>query len=80
MTHDQVLEIRQRAEDNGFVQITNIDGENNLLPLQPQCIVCVRDPQLFNTLIIFRATLGQGGRQQAGIPQAAVEYRSRRVR
>ncbi len=33
VTYDQALEILQRAEDNGFVhQITNIDGENKILP------------------------------------------------
>ena len=33
ITYDEVLDILKQAEDNGFVhQITNIDGENKILP------------------------------------------------
>lgn len=33
VTYDEVMQILQKAEDNGFVhQITNIDGENKILP------------------------------------------------
>ena len=33
ITREEVLEICQRAEDNGYVhQTTNIDGENKILP------------------------------------------------
>ena len=46
ITYDEVMEILQKAEDNGFVhQITNIDGEEKIFA------VCnaLRTSQLFNT-------------------------------
>ncbi|MCR4631049.1 MAG: FAD-dependent oxidoreductase, partial [Treponema sp.] len=53
ITRDQVYEILQRAEDNGFVhQITNIDGENKIFAICNCNInVCyaLRTSQLFNT-------------------------------
>ncbi len=52
-TREEVMEILQRAEDNGFVhQITNIDGEDKFLGIC-NCCVCscyaLRTSQLFNT-------------------------------
>ena len=52
-TREEVMEILQRAEDNGFVhQITNIDGEDKILGIC-NCRVCscyaLRTSQLFNT-------------------------------
>lgn len=53
VTYDQVLEILQRAEDNGFVhQITNIDGENKIFAIcNCNVNICnaLRTSQLFNT-------------------------------
>lgn len=53
ITREQVYEILQRAEDNGFVhQITNIDGENKIFAICNCNInVCyaLRTSQLFNT-------------------------------
>ena len=44
VTYDEVMQILQKAEDNGFVhQITNIDGENKIfchLQLQRQRLQC----------------------------------------
>lgn len=52
-TREEVMEILQRAEGNGFVhQITNIDGEDKVLSIC-NCCVCscyaLRTSQLFNT-------------------------------
>ncbi len=52
-TREEVMEILQRAEDNGFVhQITNIDGKDKILGIC-NCCVCscyaLRTSQLFNT-------------------------------
>ncbi len=53
VTYDQVMEILQKAEDNGFVhQITNIDGEDKIFAICNCNInVCyaLRTSQLFNT-------------------------------
>lgn len=53
VTYEQVLEILQRAEDNGFVhQITNIDGENKIFAIcNCNVNICnaLRTSQLFNT-------------------------------
>jgi NADPH-dependent glutamate synthase beta subunit-like oxidoreductase/Fe-S-cluster-containing hydrogenase component 2 len=53
ITYDEVLEILQRAEDNGFVhQITNIDGKNKIFAIcNCNVNVCyaLRTSQLFNT-------------------------------
>lgn len=53
ITREQVYEILQRAEDNGFVhQITNIDGENKIFAIcNCNVNVCyaLRTSQLFNT-------------------------------
>ncbi|MDD7092373.1 MAG: FAD-dependent oxidoreductase [Eubacteriales bacterium] len=52
-TYDEVMEILQRAEDNGYVhQITNIDGENKIFAIcNCNVNVCnaLRTSQLFNT-------------------------------
>lgn len=50
---NEVMEILQRAEDNGYVhQITNIDGENKIFAIC-NCCLCscygLRTSQLFNT-------------------------------
>lgn len=52
-TREEVMEILQRAEGNGFVhQITNIEGEDKVLSIC-NCCVCscyaLRTSQLFNT-------------------------------
>ena len=56
---DEVLEILQRAEDNGFVhQITNIDGENKIFAIcNCNVNVCyaLRTSQLFNTPNLSRS-------------------------
>ena len=53
VTRDEVLQILQRAEDNGFVhQITNIDGENKIFAIcNCNVNICnaLRTSQLFNT-------------------------------
>ena len=53
VTYDEVLQILQKAEDNGFVhQITNIDGENKIFAIcNCNVNVCnaLRTSQLFNT-------------------------------
>lgn len=53
VTYDEVMEILQRAEDNGFVhQITNIDGENKIFAIcNCNVNICnaLRTSQLFNT-------------------------------
>ena len=50
---NEVLEILQRAEDNGFVhQITNIDGENKIFGIcncNVEICNALRTSQLFNT-------------------------------
>ena len=53
VTREEVMEILQRAEDNGFVhQITNIDGKDKILGIC-NCCVCscyaLRTSQLFST-------------------------------
>lgn len=55
----EVMEILQRAEDNGLVhQITNIDGENKIFAIC-NCCVCscyaLRTSQLFNTPNLSRS-------------------------
>lgn len=56
---DEVYEILQRAEDNGFVhQITNIDGENKIFAIcNCNVNVCyaLRTSQLFNTPNLSRS-------------------------
>ena len=53
ITYDEVMQILQKAEDNGFVhQITNIDGENKIFAIcNCNVNVCnaLRTSQLFNT-------------------------------
>lgn len=53
VTYEEVLDILQRAEDNGFVhQITNIDGRNKIFAIcNCNVNVCyaLRTSQLFNT-------------------------------
>lgn len=56
---DEVMEILQRAEDNGLVhQITNIDGEDKIFAIC-NCCVCscygLRTSQLFNTPNLSRS-------------------------
>ncbi len=52
-SREEVMEILQRAEDNGFVhQITNIDGEDKILGICNCCgcsCYALRTSQLFNT-------------------------------
>ena len=59
ITRDEVYEILQRAEDNGFVhQITNIDGENKIFAIcNCNVNVCyaLRTSQLFNTPNLSRS-------------------------
>ena len=59
ITRDEVYEILQRAEDNGFVhQITNIDGENKIFAIcNCNVNVCyaLRTSQLFNTPSLSRS-------------------------
>ena len=57
---DEVMEILQRAEDNGFVhQITNIDGEDKIFAIC-NCCVCscyaLRTSQYFNTPNMSRSS------------------------
>ena len=67
ITYDEVMQILQKAEDNGFVhQITNIDGENKIFAIcNCNVNVCnaLRTSQLFNTPNMSRSRLcGQGGK------------------
>lgn len=56
---NEVLEILQRAEDNGFVhQITNIDGEDKIFAIcncAPGVCNALRTSQLFNTPNLSRS-------------------------
>lgn len=56
---NEVLEILQRAEDNGFVhQITNIDGEDKIFAIcncAPGVCNALRTSQLFNTQNLSRS-------------------------
>lgn len=56
---DEVMEILQRAEDNGFVhQITNIDGEEKIFAIcncAPGVCNALRTSQLFNTPNLSRS-------------------------
>lgn len=56
---NEVLEILQRAEDNGFVhQITNIDGEDKIFAIcncAPGVCNALRTSQLFNTANLSRS-------------------------
>lgn len=53
VTYEQVMEILQRAEDEGYVhQITNIDGEDKIFAIcncAPGVCYALRTSQLFNT-------------------------------
>ena len=53
VTYDEVIEILQRAEDEGYVhQITNIDGEDKIFAIcncAPGVCYALRTSQLFNT-------------------------------
>ncbi len=55
ITYDEVMEILERAEKNGYVhQITNIDGQNKIFAICNCAVgVCnaLRTSQLFNTRI-----------------------------
>ena len=59
ITKDEVYEILQQAEDNGFVhQITNIDGEDKIFAIcNCNVNVCyaLRTSQLFNTPNLSRS-------------------------
>ena len=59
VTYDEVMQILQRAEDNGFVhQITNIDGEDKIFAIcNCNVNVCyaLRTSQLFNTPNLSRS-------------------------
>ena len=52
-TYEEVMEVLQRAEDEGYVhQITNIDGENKIFAIcncAPGVCYALRTSQLFNT-------------------------------
>ena len=52
-TYDEVMEVLQRAEDEGYVhQITNIDGEDKIFAIcncAPGVCYALRTSQLFNT-------------------------------
>ena len=58
-TKEEVLEVIQKAEDNGFVhQITNIDGENKIFAIcncNPKVCYGIRTSQLFNTPNLSRS-------------------------
>ena len=57
---DEVMEILQRSEDNGYVhQITNIDGEEKIFAIcncAPGVCNALRTSQLFNTPNMSRST------------------------
>ena len=57
--YDEVMEILQRSEENGFVhQITNIDGENKIFAIcncAPGVCNALRTSQLFNTPNLSRS-------------------------
>lgn len=59
VTYEEVMEILQRAEDNGFVhQITNIDGENKIFAIcncNVNICYALRTSQLFNTPNLSRS-------------------------
>ena len=59
VTYDEVMQILQKAEDNGFVhQITNIDGENKIFAIcNCNVNICnaLRTSQLFNTPNLSRS-------------------------
>ena len=59
VTYDEVIDILQKAEDNGFVhQITNIDGEDKIFAIcNCNVNVCyaLRTSQLFNTPNLSRS-------------------------
>ena len=59
VTYDAVMQILQKAEDNGFVhQITNIDGENKIFAIcNCNVNICnaLRTSQLFNTPNLSRS-------------------------
>lgn len=59
ITYEEVLDILEKAEDNGFVhQITNIDGENKIFAIcncNPEVCYGLRTSQLFNTPNLSRS-------------------------
>ncbi len=59
VTYDEVMEILQRAEDEGYVhQITNIDGEDKIFAIcncAPGVCYALRTSQLFNTPNLSRS-------------------------
>ena len=58
-TYEQVMEVLQRAEDEGYVhQITNIDGEDKIFAIcncAPGVCYALRTSQLFNTPNLSRS-------------------------
>ena len=58
-TYEEVMDILQKAEDNGYVhQITNIDGENKIFAIcncAPGVCYALRTSQLFNTPNLSRS-------------------------
>ncbi len=58
-TYEQVMEVLQRAEDEGFVhQITNIDGEDKIFAIcncAPGVCYALRTSQLYNTPNLSRS-------------------------
>lgn len=59
VSYDEVMEILQRAEEEGFVhQITNIDGENKIFAIcncAPGVCYALRTSQLYNTPNLSRS-------------------------
>ncbi|MDO5001827.1 MAG: FAD-dependent oxidoreductase, partial [Eubacteriales bacterium] len=59
VTYDEVMEILQRAEDEGYVhQITNIDGEDKIFAIcncAPGVCYALRTSQLYNTPNLSRS-------------------------
>ena len=58
-TYEEVMQVLQRAEDNGYVhQITNIDGENKIFAIcncAPGVCYALRTSQLYNTPNLSRS-------------------------
>ena len=85
MTYDEVMQILQKAEDNGFVhQITNIDGENKIFAIcNCNVNVCnaLRTSQLFNTPNMSRsAYVAQVSSRRTAWPAGAVWSTAPRAR
>ena len=77
---DEVMEILERAERNGFVhQITNIDGEEKIFAIcncAPGVCNGLRTSQLFNTPNMRRSTVTRPAHHRAR-PRARRTWRCR---